>query len=616
MCGILAVAGEGAGPGEDGPISKSQALDRLSHRGPDSRGIWSDPSERIWLGHRRLAIVDLTPAGNQPMADESDRLRLTCNGEIYNAPTLRKKLISLGHTFRSRSDNEVILHGYQAWGEGVVDYLEGMFAFVLWDRDQKKLIAARDRVGIKPLYVAETSRGVILASELSALLPLLKSPPSPDPLAIAHLLTLSYVPAPSSIWQGVRKLSPGSIYTWQIGQGGRERTYWQPPRDLDGGSSRGEEWAERFHGVLGEHLLSDVPVALFLSGGLDSSSVAVGLREQNHPMEAFTIGFPESRRNEAGVAAATAHYLDFPHHVVDLTSRHVTGLLHQVAQGVDEPDGHSSQIAMFRISEAAAGRFKVVLAGDGGDELFGGYNWYQNLDGGVRQASQYLRRGLRPLVGWQGAPALTRQAARHFSQSSPLHRHAWRLFPRFLPEEVQSLLAPMGLVFDDERMLAPLKRHFEPRLPLKRALQRMDLMTFCADHVLTKVDRASMAHSLEVRVPLLDHRLIEWAYALPEEKNGHGPSKPLLRRYLRDRTPPRLQNHPKQGFSARALDRFDWEEALAVVRRGVWVREGYWQKGWERLLAPGVPERHSRIWTLLMLTLWGDKWLGEGYRGW
>ena len=596
MCGILGIA-------QTDRLDRdklSNTLNCLEHRGPDAAGEWFSAAGSVWLGHRRLAIVDLSDAGRQPMHNEAQTIWLVCNGEIYNYPTLRKRLEGLGHCFYSNSDSEVILHAYEAWGDRCVDYLEGMFAFALWDDKQQQLLAARDRVGIKPLYYAKTGQGLMLASEASALLPLLEPKPEPEPMALAYVMTLGYVPSPWSIWRGVRKLEPGHVLTWQPRTGLQTRCYWQPPRHINK-ESNAVDWQTLFEAVLSEHLLSDVPIGLFLSGGLDSSSVAAGLRDIEQPVEAITISFPGSQHDEEPVAVAVTRHLGFSHRIVPIGLVDVDDLIRQVARAYDEPQSYSALLTMYQISQVAARNFKVVLAGDGGDEVFGGYTWYQDLGNSLslRRAVRCLRSVIRGTLPGEA----------RFINKSPLHRHAWRLHPRFLPQEAESLLAPTGLRFGEAEMLAPLRKHFEPNLPLKRALQRVDLMSFCTDSILAKVDRASMAHSLEVRVPFLDRRVIEWALSRPIETRERKESKPILRGYLRPRVPAAVLSHPKQGFSLRVLDGYNWDAALKVIRQGFWMREGYWSPQWEQLTTLDVPYRTARIWNLLVLTWWAEVWL-------
>lgn len=611
MCGIIAQIGK------TGCIDRqTSGLMHLTHRGPDTEGVWHSPTGRVWLGHRRLSIVDLNETGRQPMHNEDHMIWLVCNGEIYNYPSLRNRLEALGHRFYSQCDNEVILHAYEEWDTKCVDHLEGMFAFAVWDEQRQRLLAARDRIGIKPFYYAETGQGLLLASEAGALLPLLKSRPEPEPMALAYVMTLGYVPSPWSIWRGIFKLEPGHFFIWQQKTGLQFKKYWEPPRRIESSAKNDHSgWRSLFETVLKEHLLSDVPIALFLSGGLDSSAIAVGLHRINRPVRAITAAYPDSPQNEAPVAAAITAHLNFSHTIIPFHIEDVNGLIRKTAAAFDEPQGYSALLSMYLISNRAARDFKVVLAGDGGDELFGGYNWYQDINGSLRKSSQWIRRCLRPLVSRNASPNVRQKAASLFAQTSFLHRHAWRLYPRFLPEETETLLSPMGIRFGDDDLLAPLKKHFEPALPLKRALQRVDLMTFCSDSILAKVDRASMANSLEVRVPFLDHRIIEWALSQPIDAREEGEGKPTLREYIRPFVPLKVMNHPKQGFSLRVLDKFNWGEALNCIGQSIWVQEGYWSSHWERLLEMGVPYRTARIWNLLMLTQWADAWFRKEKRG-
>lgn len=612
MCGIIAVVNKKVSPDK-----RAEALKALRHRGPDADGEWESSSLPVWLGHRRLSIIDLSIAGNQPMTNEDGTLRLVCNGEIYNYPSLRICLEGMGHRFSSNSDSEVILHAYEEWNEDCVEHLEGMFAFVIWDDRKELLVAARDRVGIKPLYYAERGGELYIASEAGALLELLDPKPEPEPMALAYMMTLGYIPSPWSIWEGVNKLEPGCILCKGLENGARIRRWWEPPRHLkpDGNEKPGE-WGAMFESVLDEHLLSDVPIGLFLSGGLDSTSVATGLKIIKKPLKALTVSFPESEKDEAPVATAVTKKFQIPHEIISLSAPDVGELLKRVATIYDEPQGYSALISMYLICRSAAEEFKVVLAGDGGDEVFGGYRWYDNLDPSffgkrklIEAASSICRTAIRPLIKRDASPKMRNNAAKLFLKSSVLHRHAWRLYPRFLPEEAEALLAPMGINFGEEEMLAPLKKHFESSLPLKRALQRIDLMTFCSDSILAKVDRASMAYSLEVRVPFLDRRIIEWAFPRAVGEDEKKESKSILREYLRPHVPKEVLEHPKQGFSLRVLKDFDMESAIDDIKRGPWVKEGYWSTALKQLLEPGVPYRNARIWNLLMMTEWANVWL-------
>ena len=610
MCGIIAWAGARAGVEDVG-----EALRALASRGPDGEAVWTHEDGRAGLGHRRLAINDLSPAGRQPMVNEDGTLRLVCNGEIYNAPRLRKALEASGHRFVSRSDNEVILHGYEEWGQAVVERLEGMFAFAIWDDRRRRLFAARDRVGIKPLCYTLRNGGLVLASTLAGILPLLPDRPDLEPKALAYVLTIGYVPAPWSIWKGISKLRPGHALTWDAGSGLRETCYWEPPRDLDRRPPDRDEWQDLIEEVLREHLLSDVPLGLFLSGGLDSTSVAVGTKSAGQPLEALTLGFPDVPEDEMSMAKATARHLGLKHKAIALETGDIGDLLRRTMAVFDEPQGYGGPLPLFLISQQAAAHYKAVLAGDGGDEVFGGYFWYGDLDGPVGGWQGVKRRFFRPRLSMAAGAEERAQAMAGFAKASVLHRHAWRQFPRFLPEEAEMLLAPMGLKFDDADMLRPFQEQFEPRLPLKRALQRVDLMTFCSGSILPKVDRASMAHSLEVRVPFLDRRIVERGLAAPLDPREATENKPPLRDYLQGKVPEQVFTWPKQGFSLRAAANFDWERGAEMVREGALSRDGVLCPDWATLVSPGTPNREGRIWALLALTLWADTWSSDCGRG-
>ncbi|OSM01466.1 putative asparagine synthase [Magnetofaba australis IT-1] len=559
----------------------------------------------MWLGHRRLAIVDLTPDGNQPLRNAAGTLWLTANGEIYNAPALRAELTRRGHRFLSHSDNEAILHAYAEWGDACVKRLEGMFAFVLWDAEKQRALAARDAIGIKPLFWRRIGSGVAFASEAKAIVPLTLQAPPIDSLALGYVLTTGSVPAPLSIWRGVRKLEPGACLSWSTNEGAREVRYWTPPNALDDQPATQQAWVPLFHQVLQDHLQADTPLAMLLSGGLDSNSVAAGLAELGHPLTAFGVSFPESPRDEAPRAQAAAQALGMPFQRVPLPGVDVPELRNEVWRSLDEPSGYSAHLPMFRLSRVVARSYKVALSGDGGDEVFGGYAWYRDLRL-PRRRGTLMRRALETLVKRAESPRATHAAMAQFSRHSALHRHAMRQFPRFLPEEVEALLAPMGQRFDDEAMLAPMARWFSPDLPLRRALQRVDLMTFCSDHVLTKADRASMAFGLEARVPLLDKRVVEWGLTRAVTDDEESRAKGVLRDYLATRLPNLEQDYFKQGFSNRAAVQRDIPAMTQRIADGYWVRNGLWSPIWQRLIRPGMPYHEARLEVLYGLTLWAE----------
>ena len=594
MCGIVGFAGI-----ESSSQRTKQALNALKHRGPDAWGEWHASSGLVWLGQQRLAILDLSNAGQQPMRSEDGAIWAVCNGEIYNYPELRKTLEGCGHIFYSNSDSEVVIHAYEEWGAQFVTKLRGMFAYIIWDDVRQQLHAARDHVGIKPLAYCLTNDGIILASEMSAILPLLPSKPEPNPLALAYIMTLGYVPSPLSMWSGLAKLEPGHQLCWQADGGVKIEPFWSPPTACE--PTDDSEWQPLFESVLSEHLLSDVPIGLFLSGGLDSTSVAAGLAAMGESLHAITIGFPGSDDDEMHVAKAVADHLGFGHSAESLSATNVNTLLAQVAAAYDEPQSYSALMTMYQVSAIAAQQFKVVMSGDGGDEVFGGYKWYQNI--GAQSATTVLKQMAKGVIRG-GLPGEAK-----FVSRSPLHQHAWRLHPRFLPSEAQELLAGTGLLFDDEAMLAPLQKHWVGSMPLKRALQRVDLMTFCSDSILAKADRASMAHGLEVRLPLLDQRIIEWGLRRPISPREATDSKFILRDYLKGRVPDTVFEQPKRGFSYRALANYDFTSAIQTIADGYWVKSGCFSAEWRNIINRKTPYQNARIWNLLILTKWAEKWL-------
>lgn len=593
MCGIITIAGK-----QEVDLPKS-ILDQLQHRGPDAGSIWRSSDQRVAFGHRRLSIVDLSDAGNQPISNEDGSIWLVCNGEIYNYPVLRKELEAMGHTFRSNMDCEVILHAWESWGEACIEKLTGMFALVLWDENQKRLLAARDRVGIKPLYFMHDSERIALSSGAGVVADLRGRGREINPLALAYVMSLGYVPAPYSIWQGVEKLLPGHWLTWSADAGIKMQQYWSPADQTVAPHSI-TDWEKLYPQILEEHLLSDVPIGLFLSGGIDSSSIAAGLRDLNQPLTALTIGFADSgAKDETHIAKQTARHLGLEHHIKPLYSNDVDALSRQVARFFDEPQSYSALMTMMAISEVAAKSYKVIMSGDGGDELFGGYRWYDDL-------------------GWYGPKQLAKLVLKAdvpgsvaFQRKSILHRHAWRLHPRYLPAEVEQLLAPTCLKFSDEEMLEPMRAHYRPNLAPKRALQRVDLMTICSDSFLPKVDRASMAHSLEVRVPFLDHRLLDWGLTAPVSALESQQSKPILREYLKGRVPSAILNQPKQGFSFGKMQDLHRPEILDEIENGYLVQQELLSHDWRKIATLNVPHRSARIWNLLVLTRWAEAWCHE-----
>lgn len=606
MCGIGAIFGPGAARADDpGLLARRRAaLERLAPRGPDGEGEWTCDTGLAWLGHRRLAIVDLSSAGAQPMANEDGSLRLICNGEIYNAPALREQLEALGHRFRSRSDNEVLIHACEQWGaRGALERVRGMFAVVLWDARDRRVFAAVDHAGMKPLVYAFHGDRLFLASTCDALIELLGEAPGLQPESLCHVLCHGYVPGHATVWKGVQRLGPGEALEWAPGQRPRTFTWWSP--GASGATTRGD-FASLWHDVVREHLLADVPVRLLLSGGLDSAAVAAAVAEVGADIACLTLGL-DRPDDESSVARATAEHLGLPWSTQTLGAADVHALMGRVAELFEEPQGYGALITMTAVAQAArsGGACKVLLSGDGGDEAFAGYTWHREALSDPRPHDR--RAALASAVASPGADGATRwEALRALASLSLVHAHCQRVAPRMHPAEAAAIFAPLRPRYDEVAYALPFASHDDPSLPWPRRAQRLDLLGFCAGSILPKVDRATMGVGLELRAPFLDRRVLEWALAQPVDpaERDAGGAKPIIRRYLVPRVPRSTQERPKQGFSLRTGGPELYDQMLERLRALPLVEDGYLCADWERFVAPDVPYRTQRIFTLTMLGLW------------
>lgn len=607
MCGILAycVAHSAALPDRS---RFEAALDAMAARGPDAGAIAQlsgAGGAAVLLGHRRLSIQDISTAGNQPMMTASERFAIVYNGEVYNAPDLRRKLEHSGTKFRSTSDTEVILEGFAAWGEELFPQLHGMFALAIWDKQLQRLVIARDHIGIKPLYYMFDGTSLAIASDARALR-CLGFGASMDRDALALYLLLGYVPASFSIWQGIRKLNPGSIMEWRPGSSPRTARFWTAPDSLDMGGTA-QELSDLIDGVVYEQLLSDVPVGLFLSGGIDSSLIASSIARVGGARDdliCMSVAFPETPGNdEAPIARQTAEKLGLSLDVLPLEHGARPSYQEAVAT-LDEPLAFSAIVTQTAISRLAASRgLKVVLTGDGGDELFGGYTWYDmNLaDVHIRhRADRSLVHGLRP------SKRMRWREARRDSQWSQLKNsvaHVQSVYPGLRADQVALLLdrpeTEIVALLD-----TVLNGYNCPNLPERRWRQRLDLYTFCMDVVLPKVDRAGMASSVEARPPLLDHRIIEWALSRPVQPEEAEEPKAPLRAILRQRGLGFLLDEPKRGFSLKSTDKPDRKAMAADIDR-VADLLGF-SADWARCLPKESPLFARRLALLHWVSLWRE----------
>lgn len=550
MCGIAGIVAPGR-PQAELAERVRRMCDAMAHRGPDDADVRALGGAA--LGHRRLAIIDLTPTGRQPMANEDGTLHVVVNGELYNYRGLRDDLIGRGHRFRSGSDSEVVLHLYEERGDDCLAVLDGMFALALWDARRRRLLLARDRFGIKPLYVAEREGGLAFASEATALLRGGEAEARVDRAALYAYLALSYVPAPRCILAGVRRLMPAELLVWEGGRS-TSRRYWTPAPGAAPPSRAAarEALAARLDAAVRDHLAADVPVAAFLSGGVDSSTV-VALAQRHAKMETFCVTFPGTGVDEAPIARLVAAHLGTSHREVVLQPD-PAALLDDALAFMDEPFADSSALPTFAVCRAARAVAKVVLSGDGGDEVFGGYTGRYRVAAlqAALPAPGPLARLLRRLPPWRGG--------RRRSLPAMLDLAALPDEERFVREreittrDVRAALFERGTVGEGEAVLRERPRTALRQAagwhPVHRALWT-DLSTALDDDMLTKVDRMSMAHGLEVRVPLLDHRVVELALSLrpgwlvsPWPVEG----KRLLREVAAPLLPRGVLARPKQGF--------------------------------------------------------------------
>ncbi len=646
MCGIAGLIDRRAETSDEvlGAVVRAMT-NALSHRGPDDEGFWIDAPSGVALGHRRLAIIDLSPTGHQPMFSGDGRYVVSYNGEIFNFPEVRLEIEAQGRHLRGTSDTEVFLEACSLWGvEGAVQRCVGMFAIALWDRQARTLYLIRDRLGIKPVYYRADASSLIFGSELKALRAWTGWQPRLNEDALHAYMRHSYVPAPLSIYREVEKVPPGSMLILAPGAEPRIKAYW----DLREVARRGVEAASRetrsiedatdelekaMRAAVLARMRSDVPLGAFLSGGIDSSTVVALMQAQsNRPVKTFTIGFDEASFDEAKFARGVAEHLRTDHTELYVEPGHALDIIPRLPDLYDEPFADSSQIPTYLVSEMTRKHVTVALSGDGGDELFAGYRRY----GALMRLGDRIDR----------FPQWMRTSAASMLRSAP--SSAWTLGARLLPRNrrpaqpadlMQKLAAVMGEYGPDDRYRRVvsqwddpaeiLTRGREPRgvlwdktvpsslpSPLSRFMF-YDMATYLPDDILTKVDRASMAVGLEARVPLLDHRLVELVWRLPEQlKLRDGTGKWLLRKILDRYVPRPLVERTKMGFGIplgawlRGPLR-DWAEDLlsvpALAAGGV-LRPEPARALWQDHLA-GRSSDPYRLWTLLMFQAWRKRWM-------
>jgi len=550
MCGIAGILSL------DGkPVLREELgwmCDAIAHRGPDDEGYYW--RSNIGLGMRRLSIIDLS-TGHQPVGNEDGSVWVVFNGEIYNFKELRGGLEQRGHRFYTATDTETIVHLYEEHGARCVEEMSGMFSFALWDERRKQLLLARDRLGIKPLYYAEIGGRLLFASELKSLLELPEVERALNWRAVSHLFSFLYTPSSESIIHDVHKLEPGNILIASPGRPVRTERYWNLEFKPEYGKTE-DYFVEGLRGLLEQsvrsHLVSDVPLGAFLSGGIDSSTVvATAARMTPNPLKTFSIGFPEAEFNELKYARQVAKKFKTDH-VELVLEPDVLRVIDDLAWHLDEPFGDSSAIPTYMVSKLASEHVTVVLSGDGGDELFAGYQKYlvEEKERRYGLVPAPVRRIFGALSGAMPEGMKGRNFLRHFSlDGAERYLDASTVFRT---EEKRKLFRPevFELISDHAPWLALAEHLGKEGAPRLSALQYLDLKSYLPLDILTKVDRMSMAHSLEARVPLLDHKLVEFAASIPPELQlRNGTTKYILKRAMTGILPDEIIRRPKHGFA-------------------------------------------------------------------
>jgi asparagine synthase (glutamine-hydrolysing) len=629
MCGIAGVLF--ADPQRPADAAALKAMgDSIAHRGPDGEGYWREPG--VGLVHRRLSIIDLA-GGAQPIGNEDGTIQVVFNGEIYNYRELRMGLEARGHRFRTQSDTEVLVHLYEDEGERLVERLRGMFAFALWDRNDRRLLLARDRVGIKPLYVYRDAEKLLFGSELKAILAHPGVSRALDVAALEDYLAFGVVPAPRSIFEQIEKLPAAHVLTARAGDWGSPRRYWRLRLEPDHGPGPAE-WQEAVRAKVDEavrlHLIADVPVGAFLSGGLDSSAVVATCGQvAAAPVQTFSIGFQEESHSELPYARRVAEQFG-TRHAEEVVTPDAVGLVDELTRYYDEPFADPSAVPTFLVARLARRGVKVALSGDGGDEAFGGYARYAHdlKEASLRRwlPSWFRRLALAPAgrawpkTDWLPRPLraktlltnLGRDAGGAYANTLTLCRPPLRR--RLLaPDLARSLNG-----HDPERMV----REGHAAAPPDDALGGMiaaDVAMLLPDDFLVKVDRASMAHGLEVRPPLLDHELLELAARIPSRWKVHnGETKWVFKQAYRNRLPAEVTERRKQGFEIpidawlRGPLRDAFESAVLDprARAGALIDQAAARSVYRAHLR-GTGRNGAVLWSLLTLARWADRYLAS-----
>ncbi len=636
MCGIAGFVNADRRPAD--PQILTAMTNSIVHRGPDAAGSWVE--DETALGHRRLSIIDVS-GGAQPMTNEDSSVWVVYNGEIYDEPKLRSGLIARGHTFRNESDTECLVHLYEDHGPDFVRYLNGMFAFAIWDRPKKRLVLARDRMGQKPLYWHLTADGSILfASEPKAILAHPDYAKAIDRDALSRYFFYEYFPWESSIWAGIHKLRPGHLMVWEDGKF-EIRDFWRPRFSIPSREPDSMELADkehlparfwgRFRDAVDRHRRSDVPLGVFLSGGVDSSAVAAALVELQGPdrVATFSIGFDEKSFDESSLSREVAGFLGTRHHERKFGVDTLIGMIPEVAAWCDEPFGDASLLPTHLLSRFAREQVTVALGGDGADELMAGYPTF---------TAEPWRQRYERLPGWMRgslAAAVRRMPVRHTNFSldfkakqfmkgagcTPSIAHQ-RWLGSFDVQGLRRLLIDAPPFDPEEELQRMLDVEAGERSNVDDRLLYQYQTTYLPEDILFKVDRASMATSLEVRAPFLDAELVDWVAGLPYHVKRRGRcGKWLLKQAVREKVPQFVTRRAKKGFGIPVAAWLrgplkswmtDWLGSDRIRRQGLFDEREVRRLVEEHL--SGARDHRKPIWTLLVFQIWYDRWFEAGIR--
>lgn len=620
------------------------AVDRLSHRGPDDSGLFFDESSGVGLGHRRLSIIDLSRAGRQPMASDDGKLNIIYNGEVYNFREIRKELYEQGYNFRSNTDTEVILKAYQQWGRACLQKFIGMFVVAVWDRVDKTIFVARDRMGIKPVYYYHDRDTFLFASELKALMTFELFPKEIDPDSIPLFLHYQYIPAPRTIFKKTYKLLPGYFLVYN-GKNISTQPYWELPINQDGvkdkpvnEKSELKKLDDLLTRAVSDRLISDVPLGALLSGGIDSSIVVALMQKVNtSPVRTFSIGFNEPGYNEAPWASKVAEHLGTDHNELYVTPKDAIDLISSLPEIYDEPFADASAIPTTLVCRFARHKLTVALSGDGGDEQFSGYVRYWSTRA-MTTAFKRLPPPLKTAVGllFERIPSrwietcyrpLQPHLPQRFRAANFIDK--WEKILKLMRKSrIEDLYRMTVCLWPEDDILAlvdiklPFGSFEETFLetqgwPVLSRLMHVDQKTYLPDAMLTKVDRASMATGLEVRVPLLDHRVVEFTSKIPESlKYRNGTGKYLLKKLLSRYVPNELFERPKMGFGV-PIDHWfrtdlktllqDYLSPERLKKEGRFNHVIVEKKIKEHL--SGQKNHQYRLWSILIWEMWRERWM-------